>query len=306
LDQDRPKAFAAWPILVGCLVLLHAGCACLRFSGQQPQLCAEAGRLTRQARSALASGSHQLAQRLLNRSLQCCPDDPQALAMLAEADLVDGDPARAIKTLSRLARNSPDRADLRVRLGRACLASGEIELARTEAAAATMLAPDDVAAWQLLGEVAEAAGDDSGALDSYLRAVAIDGSDAGLSLRIAGLHQRGGDPARALSAVSHYLDRVPAGSPPYDGLLKEGELLMELGQTARAVERLALATRHPSAGAESFVRLSQAQTRAGLPVQARQTLVTAIERWPDEVELDALLARMEAGPPPGALASHSP
>ncbi len=226
--------------------------------------------------------------------------------MLAEADLVDGDSARAIKTLSRLARHSPDRADLRVRLGRACLAAGEIDLARTEAASATMLAPEDISAWQLLGEVAEAAGDDSGALDSYLRAAAIDGSDAGLSLRIAGLHQRGGDATRALTAVSHYLDRAPAGSPPYDGLLKEGELLIELGQTARAVERLSLATRHPSAGPESFVRLSQAQTRDGQPVEARQTLVAARERWPDERELDALLARMEAGPPPDTLASHQP
>ena len=65
-------------------------------------------------------------------------------------------------------------------------------------------------------------------------------------------------------------------------------------------------TRHPSSGPESFVRLSHAQTRDGQPVQARQTLVAARERWPDERELDALLARMEAGPPPGTLASHQP
>lgn len=306
MDQDRPPSSIAWPIWLGCLVLLQSGCACLRFSGQQPQLCAEAGRLTRQARSALANGSHQLAQRLLNRSLQYCPDDPQALAMLAEADLVDGDPDRAVKTLSRLARGSPERVDFRVSLGRACLAAGDFEQAAIQASAATALAPDDASAWQLEGEVAEAAGDSARALDCYLRATTIDGYEHEILMRIANLHQRRGDAARALAAVSHFLDRGPEGTPPYDGLLKEGELLLELDQPARAVERLALAIRHPEASPAAFVRLSQAQARIDQPVQARQTLALALERWPEVPELANLMARMNASPSTGALAAHRP
>jgi len=278
------------------------GCATLRFQGNHASLRAEAGELTRQARAALTKGSSQLARRLLNRSLECCPNDPQAMALLAEAELKNGDSQHAISTLQAVAKHSPERIDLRVRLGRAWLESGHVLLARNEAEQVLQIQPEYSPAWQLMGDVHQIEGSFDNALAAYHRAAAGSEPQPGLQLQIADVYRRQGKLLQSLAAVERYQSRFRMDDPDYEALLLEGELLTRMGQNTRAIERLTLATGHSLATPESHVRLSHALVLDNRHAQARQTLERASHRWPETGELSELLAGMKQAAPAGSVA----
>jgi tetratricopeptide (TPR) repeat protein len=290
-------------LIAGFLLLmagpLTLGCAALPFHGNQSQLRAQAGQLTRQARTALSKGSSQLAKRLLNRSLECCPDDPQAMALLAEASLESGDTDQAITTLMNVAAKAPERTDIQVRLGQAWLAVGQTAQAGVQAEKAIGIDAQYGAAWQLAGDVALAENNLDEALTNFHRAEACPDSDSTLQLQIARVYQQQGRASRALSAVERYQSQFRAEAPCHNGLMLEGDILLALGQNGRAVERLTLATNQPTASAESFVRLSRAQMMDNRSIQARQTLELARQRWPDEPLFTELLAGLKTASPGG-------
>lgn len=294
LHLNRPAPFrtshCGWLLLAVLPVL--AGCASFRFQGQ-PQLRAEASRLTMQAREALARGRASVARKLLNRSLECCPEDPQAMVLLAEADWAGGDPAEAIQSLTAAVEHSPQRADLRVRLGQVWLASGQPAEASRQAAAAIRIEPDSQAAWQLAGAVSESEGDQERALEAYQRSAACEGSDPAVILRIAALYQAQARYPQALCAIGLYHQRRRSEAPCPEGLLREGEILLAMEQPERAMERLGLATRQEDCRPESYLRLSQSQLLANRSAAALQTLVAARERWPAIGEFSSLIASLE-------------
>lgn len=269
------------------------GCASFRFQGQQTKLRAEAGRLTRQAREALSRGRASLARTLLNQSLACCPQDTQAMALLAEADLAGGDAAEAIQTLTAAIEHSPQRADLRVRLGQAWLESGQLQQARQQAGSAVTLDPGLSAAWQLLGDVAAAEGHLEEALAGYQRAAGCELAPANLQLKIAGIYQKQERHHRALSVISQYHAGLGLDVFCPEGLLQEGEILIAIGQYGRATERLTLATQQENCRPESYVRLSQALWMQGRSVQSQQTMVAARDRWPDLEPLAEIAVDLE-------------
>lgn len=265
-----------------------SGCATFRFDGSRPRLNAEAGQLTRQARNALATGSHQLARRLLNRSLQCCPDDPQALLMLAEADQANGEQARSVQNLTRLAAQFPDRPDVRLALARVLLATGEPERARVEATQATLLAPEDPSAWQCRAQAELAMNAPAPALLHFQRAWSLPDAPADLPLWIARTHAALHQPERAVAVLEHARVTGNEEEIPPDLLVYEAGLLLELGQNRRAVDLLReTASRRNSSPAVSaaLCRALQADRRNS---EARQVLAEALQRWPESPELASL------------------
>ena len=289
-------------LLLIAVVPMLTGCATLRFQENHASLRAEAGHLTRQARAALTKGSSQLARRLLNRSLECCPNDPQAMALLAEAELEGGDSGTAISTLQAVAKHSPERVDIRVRLGRAWLEAGHVLLARNEADKVLLIEPEYSPAWQLMGDINQIEGSFDSALAAYHRAAAGTEPQPGLQLQIADVYRRQGKLLQSLAAVEQYQGRFRKDDPNYEALLFEGELLTQMGQNARAIERLALATGHADSTAESFVRLSHALVLGNRQAEARQSLERARQRWPETGELADLLASMRQAAPTGTVA----
>ncbi len=96
--------------------------------------------------------------------------------------------------------------------------------------AALERAPDDVAAWNLLGEMLNAA-DPAAAVEAWWRALDLDPENAEASFHLGNrLRERG----ERTAAVIHY-ERALAGAPRHTGVLNNlGLALHEMGELARA------------------------------------------------------------------------
>ena len=112
--------------------------------------------------SAILASDPAAAEREAAAILAVSPDDPRALLVLASARRRLGDLPAALTILAPLARAYPRAAHTRYELGRTLAAQGQAGPAIAELRQAVALNGDLAEAWQALGSLLFAQGDDHG------------------------------------------------------------------------------------------------------------------------------------------------
>jgi ATP-dependent Lon protease len=200
------------------------------------------------------------------------PEDPEALAALAEALLSAGDVAEARRQAEKALQAHPAHAAL-LRLGVACCRhEGRVTRARELAQAAVAAAPDDAGFRDALAELLDEEGRPDDALVERLQADARQPGDERRALELAAGFARRGLALRALHALAPLLAR-PDAQP--DAQRLAGQLRERhpgLGQTLEDRAEAALA-----AGPDATGPLGDAlrRARAGDAAGARRALALA-------------------------------
>ena len=169
------------------------------------------------------------------------------IAATAQAALSAGRPAEALAWLQRALDAEPGSTELRRECARVAWMMGDVARASADCRAALERAPDDVAAWTLLGEILRET-DTPGAESAWRRAIELAPGAAEARFHLGNLYRERGDPR----AAQHEYERALAASPEHAGLLNNLGLALEAtGERARAetcYERvLAVNPGHPDA-----------------------------------------------------------
>jgi len=88
----------------------------------------------------------------------------------------------------------------------------------------------------------------------------------------------------------------PPDQQPEAVLLLAGRALLKLDQPHQAVSKLRLAAARDESTADSFIALSEAQIACGQLSNARATLTTASQRFPENRQFERLIANIQANP----------
>jgi predicted O-linked N-acetylglucosamine transferase (SPINDLY family) len=163
--------------------------------------------------------------------------------------------------------------------------------------------PDDVAAWNLLGEILTGS-DSQAAAEAWWRALELDPDNAEASFHLGNLLRDRGEPA---AAVIHY-ERALAGAPNHTGVLNNlGLALHAAGELERAEARyrdvLAIDSRHAGALANLAALLS---TREAVKESAAvyDRLFAVTRDWPASVWIRRAMAQNAAQDLEGAIESY--
>ena len=164
-------------------------------------------------------------------------------------------------------------------------------------------APDDVGAWNLLGEIV-AKSDPAAAIEAWWHALDLDPDNAEASFHLGNVLRERGEPA---AAVIHYR-RALAGAPGHTGVLNNlGLALHVLGDLERAEacyrEALAIDPRHTGALANLAGLLS---TREAVKESAAvyERLFAIQREWPASVWIRRAMAQNAAQDLVGAIESY--
>jgi predicted O-linked N-acetylglucosamine transferase (SPINDLY family) len=198
-------------------------------------------------------------------------------------------------------RSRVDASELR-ESARAAWQRGEAN-ALADCRAALEHAPDDVGAWNLLGEILSPT-DSTGAAEAWWRALDLDPEDAEASFHLGNLLRERGEPA---AAVIHY-QRARAAAPRHAGVLNNlGLALHALGEidSAEACYRQVLAGDPGHAGALANLAALLSTREAVKESAALYERLFAITRdWPPSVWIRRAMAQNAAQDLDGAIESY--
>jgi len=169
--------------------------------------------------------------------------------------------------------------------------------------AALERAPDDVAAWNLLGEILSLT-DASGAGEAWWHALDLDPENAEASFHLGNLLRERGEPA---AAVIHY-ERALANAPGHTGVLNNlGLALHALGEIERAEAcyRRVLATDAAHTGAlANLAALLSAREAVKESAAVYDRLFAITRDWPASVWIRRAMAQNAAQDLEGAIDSY--
>ncbi len=166
-------------------------------------------------------------------ALQASPPDPLApddYAARAQSALANGRLADAMAWLQRALAADPGSAELRREQARAAWMIGDTAGAEADCRTALERAPNDVTAWNLLGEIVRAA-DPIAAEAAWRRALDIAPGNGEAHFHLGNLHRERGDPGAARREYELALE----AAPDHPGLLNNLGLVLEAcGERDRA------------------------------------------------------------------------
>jgi tetratricopeptide (TPR) repeat protein len=230
---------------------------------------------------AIRRGSLHEAKSCFNKAHSQLPEDHRIVANLARTHAQEGQYAEAIEQMQRAVDMSHGDPELRIELGEFYLAAGQIDLATEHAEKGISGNHRLASAWLLTGKIKAKQGDQKSAMESYQRALGIDGTREDVQLEIVKTYQRMNQPLRALSAVEQLLEKYPEERQPEVALVAKSTALLQLNQISPAIEVLEFASRRKDASEKIFADLAQAQLRAGRNNQAQETLARAQQSYPN-------------------------
>jgi predicted O-linked N-acetylglucosamine transferase (SPINDLY family) len=218
--------------------------------------------------------------------------------------LQEAAPARPVETPARgggSAADATDAAPLRERARSEWLRGESAALATCRAALERT--PEDVAAWNLLGEIL-AASDPAAASEAWWHALDLDPDNAEASFHLGNVLRERGEPA---AAVIHY-ERALAGAPGHTGVLNNlGLALHALGDLERAETnyRAALAIDPAHAGAlANLAGLLSAREAVKESAAVYERLFAVQREWPASVWIRRAMAQNAAQDLAGAIESY--
>jgi tetratricopeptide (TPR) repeat protein len=198
-------------------------------------------------------GDHETAARLFETVLDLRPNDPAALAALADAHEARGDLGAALFHAEAALRASPEEPTLYRQVADLRLHSGDPAGAIDALEQLEALAPRDAEAVAILARVQQQADRPRDALDTYERLLDLVGESATVRSRMAQLYRRVGDLEGAATAIA------------------------------------ALAQLHPENPSIQF-QLAELYIALDRTDEAILTLEDLVERFPDEYEAATALA----------------
>jgi len=234
------------------------------------------------------------AEKLFDQAIQVYNADERAHSMYAEALWRRGERVEAISHLEKAVTLSGGVAPLQVRLGEMYLASSDLGSARFWAEKAVETNQNLPAAWALLGNVNQRAGKTSIALANYHRALSYQEHYPEVQMAVAGLYRKSGRPQRMLATLQRLLENYPQSEQPIEALAELGDAYTQLGRHQNAVQTLLTVAQRTPGDANAMVRLSEAQLRAGDPVNAQVALQQALSINPQHRAALALQPRIES------------
>lgn len=292
-----PRRIATVLASIGMMVsiLTSLGCSSLTpwqkansFNAQQ------AKRWTNGGLDAFQKGRFSHAQSCFTRAMDHDPNDPQIQAHLAATLVQKGDLPTAIAHLEKSVQRSGNSNPMNnVRLGELYLANGQWIPARRQAEIALNSDRHLPAAWILKGNTEYAKGSWTDALADFQRALGYQPKNSEVHLHIAETYQKMNQPMRALATVEKLLSHFPADQQPEKVLIAKCDALMNLEHYQSAINVLQVATQKADASVDVFVQLGKAQLLAGQTSQARMTLNRAKILFPNEPEIDILVAKLQ-------------
>jgi Tfp pilus assembly protein PilF len=270
--------------LVSLVVLcigLNVGCQTLNPFRTNRSRFTESNHWITGGREALSDGRLEEAEECLERAVKFRPNDPGIREELAKTLLLQGKNAAAVEHLANAIEDSGGDSRLHVSLGQAYLANGQLNLASRQADLAIAGNRKLPEAWALRGEIKLAKRNVDGSLADFQRALSLEWNLPHVQKKVAQLHLANGEPMRSLSMLEKMLADYPPDHQPEDVLVLAGRALLELGQPDQAVTKLRLATAREGSTADSFVALCEAQIACGQLSNARSTLTTACQKFPE-------------------------
>jgi len=275
------------------LAISCCGCQTLKpFSGGMRDKVSAARQWTENGFSAVRRGAAREAKSYFARASNELPDDPLIAANLARAHYQAGELDQAIDAMSRAVDLSGRSSELVVELGEYMLASGRIDDAKSIVAYCLQQEHRSASVWSLNGRTKGATGDYAGALRDYQRALGFDENREDIQLQIVDTYQRLNQPLRALSSVEQILQQYPDDRQPERALIAKGDALVQLNQLEPAIELFQVASSREGISGMVWVKLADAQVRAGRLEQAKTTLAHAREKYPSDARVADFVTRI--------------
>jgi protein O-GlcNAc transferase len=230
------------------------------------------------------------------------PVTAESLLREAQVAFAVGRAAAAHALLGRAVALAPERADLLRERARVEMTLGDVETAEESCRAALDRKPEDVTAWNLLGEILRRT--DAGAAEAAWRhALTLDPESAEASFHVGNCErQRGATNA----AIVHY-ERALRSAPEHTGVLNNlGLALAAMGQIERAEacyrDLLAVDSQHADALA-NLATLLHDQKRFKEAVAAYERAAATRRDFPAKFWIQRALALAETGAIPAGEAS---
>jgi tetratricopeptide (TPR) repeat protein len=227
-------------------------------------------------------GREDQAAEYLQQLVKKSPENLAAQEQLADLHVRSGQSAQAIRQLEQAVEATSNRHSLHVKLGNLYLNEKKLLAAERQAQLAVEMEPDSPTAWELKGDVHGNKREWSESTNAYQRALALDPRNSQLAIKICGIFLDTERPLRALSTIEQLIAESTTASQSQEILLMHGTILTEVKNYKRAIEQLQTACTQPNCGLEAYLRLSNAQLLAGRQDEARETLVLAQSRFPDD------------------------
>lgn len=239
-----------------------------------------------EVRRALDDGHARQALEWARELLRSAPDDPELLALAAEAAVEDADP-EALPLARRLREAEPSARAHRL-VGLALLAEGEADAAAAALREALALDPTDAAATVSLAHLANLGGRNREATDLMERAAAEAPDDAAIASDLVDLHWMAGRLRKAIVWAERLVELTP--DDPL-ALLDLAELSLELNEHDVAVEafgRIREVDEEPGRRIFPLHGMIEAHIRAGQLRCALDLAITATEVDREGLTTDAL------------------
>lgn len=228
------------------------------------------------------------------QAIESRPGDPILREHLASNYLKQGKTSEAVDQLMQASRMSGnDNAAILVRIGQIYLENGQWILAEQFAKQALSTDRQLADAWVLQADVDFAKGNLNDALLNFQRALSLQPEMPDVQIKVAEIHRLSGRNLRAFSTIEQMLSKLPTDQQPEQALLLAGQLLIDMQQSAQAIEKLQLAINRADASVESFVMMAGAQKSLGRTVDAQSTLLAASRKFPDDMSITSELQTLD-------------
>ena len=229
---------------------------------------------------ALQKGDLTHAEASLRHALQLKPDEPHALALLAQIEMRKGRPAEAQSYLQTAVSKNPKSAAAEEAMGRYLAVQRKDAAAEAALQKSVELDPKWADARISLGDFYLSRDRTKEALATYREAMAVDLNNASAHYSMAKALEATGDDRSAETELRASAQLMPQSPLPHFAL---GDLLSRTGRLDTAIsEYEAAAKLDPKSGAP-YVLVAMVQQKRGRPDLAEHAYRTAISIQPDQV-----------------------
>lgn len=232
----------------------------------------------------LRNGQPDRAIATLTAFLRDQPGYPEALSLLAEAYEGVGKTAEAAEVWGALVGSGPQGRNYRIRYATALANAGDLKASRDVLGDVSKDSPRDLSVWYLLSQVERRAGNIAGAEDAALRVIALDAADARGPIALAEARIAGGNFKGAIEALTPRLS-IASDEDVQSGVYARvattyATAQQESGDTSGAVATLEAAHRRVPDDAELWFELGAAYDRANRIDDAERTFRALIGSAP--------------------------
>lgn len=256
------------------------------------------------ARALVRSGAYDEAYDVLEKANAQLPESPEPLRLKAEMLLALGNNEAAQTTARRGLETHGTDAPLFVLLARAQLAEREIKAAVESLRNATFMAPENSAAWRLLGEAEHKQSHYEKAAQAWIRAIELRPRDTAAYIGLGNALVAGGRGGLAAETLAAGLSVAPKSMQLRYAV---GRVMLLDGRPGDALKHLELYTAQAGSDWRGWFSLGLARLRSNNPAGAAQAFQMALQRQPAKAEIhyDLGLALARNGETARALSAFS-